>query len=128
MGPAATTALGVLCGLIVFLAMAMLGAIAVNATSEVPGFAPAAEASAGAGATSGQGLDLNADGQLSLAEAAGDAHIVPRFNRADRNKDGRLSKAEYDRLDKLPPPKAKKSSRSVRESIRRDAAAMAKDG
>jgi hypothetical protein len=118
MGPAATTALGTLAGLILFLAMAFAGVIAVNGVNN-PGIAPA-EASAGAGSTgeayavdtkspSMRALDLNHDGKLSLAEAAGYAEIVTRFDRADRNKDGKLSKAEFERLAKLPPPKAAKT-------------------
>jgi hypothetical protein len=118
MGPAATTALGALAGLILFLAMAFTGVIAVNGINN-PGIR-AAEASAGAGSTgeahavdtkspSIRALDLNGDGKLSLAEAAGYAEIVTRFDRADRNKDGKLSQAEFERLAKLPPPKAAKS-------------------
>jgi hypothetical protein len=46
-------------------------------------------------------LDLNADGKVSLAEAAGFPAVVLRFDRADRNKDGRLTMAEFNRLKKL---------------------------
>jgi hypothetical protein len=56
---------------------------------------------------------LNGDGYVSLAEAAGDARVVIRFNRADRNRDGKLSKAEFDRLDKMPPPQAPKGKNRV---------------
>lgn len=46
-------------------------------------------------------LDLNGDGAVSLAEAAGNAEVVTKFDKADRNKDGKLSRLEYDRLDKI---------------------------
>lgn len=126
MGPAATTACGILVGLIVFLAMAVLGVVAVNG-AENPGFAR--EASAAAGGTAPKvpptpkdgfnSLDLDKDGKLSLAEAAGYADIVTRFDRADRNRDGKLTQTEFDRLAKLPPasaakPKGKKPSKPTR--------------
>jgi hypothetical protein len=122
MGPAATTALGILAGLIVFLAAALTGVIAVNGVDN-PGFV-SLQPSAAAGGTDpgpgpGQGLDLNGDGLISLAEAAGHGDVVTRFERADRDKDGKLSKVEFDRLAKLPPPKARKP----RPQVRRDAAA-----
>ena len=68
--------------------------------------------------------DVNRDGFLSLAEAAGSERLVTRFSRADRNRDGKLSKAEYERLGKLPPPKAKKT-RNVKDSVRQHARAAA---
>ena len=43
-------------------------------------------------------LDLNGDGYVSAAEAAGFGEIVTRFDRADRNRDGKLSRAEFARL------------------------------
>lgn len=46
-------------------------------------------------------LDLNGDGKVSLAEAAGHAAVVVRFDRADRDRDGKLTLAEFDRLKKL---------------------------
>src|SRR5262245_35507829 len=124
MGPASTTALGVLTGLFLFLAMAITGVLAVNGANQ-PGLTPAEE-SAGAGSTAPlqaidvksptlDALDLNGDRRLSLAEAAGYPGIVSRFDRADRNRDGQLSQAEFDRLARLPdlkPPKPKKPRRS----------------
>ena len=73
MGPAATTACGILVGLIVFLAMALLGVIAVNGTDN-PGFARQASAAAGGTAErvppSAKGglasLDLDNDGRPDL--------------------------------------------------------------
>jgi len=122
MGPASTTALGAIVGLIVFLAMALTGVIAVNGVHNPGiGIAPA-QASAAAGSTgeasaerpaSMRSLDLNGDGKLSLAEAAGYGEIVTRFDRADRNRDGKLTQAEFERLAKLPPPKAGKAKPRV---------------
>ena len=43
-------------------------------------------------------LDLDGDGYVSLAEAAGDAVVVNRFDRADKNRDGKLSPKEFARL------------------------------
>lgn len=125
MGPAATTASGILVGLIVFLAMAVTGVVAVNGANN-PGIA-SAQAWAAAGGTADvqpdeekskslKALDLNGDGRLSLAEAAGHADIVTRFHRADRNKDGKLTPREFDRLANLPPPKAAKKKKLPRRS------------
>ncbi|HEV3010567.1 MAG TPA: EF-hand domain-containing protein [Burkholderiales bacterium] len=118
MGPAASTASGVLVGLILFLAMAFTGVIAVNGVDN-PGISrtpPSAAAGSTANpradradegkAPSLRALDLNGDGKLSLAEAAGYGEIVTRFDRADRNKDGKLTQAEFERLAKLAPAKA----------------------
>lgn len=46
-------------------------------------------------------LDLNGDGYVSLSEAAGDAVVVNRFDRADRNRDGKLSAKEFANLKKV---------------------------
>jgi hypothetical protein len=112
--------LGILVGLIVFLAVALTGVIAVNGVNN-PGFAslPLSAAAGGTDPGPGESLDLNGDGLISLAEAAGHGDVVTRFERADRNKDGKLTKVELDRLAKLPPPKARKP----RPQVRRDAAA-----
>ena len=112
-----STIAGVLVGLIVFLGSALVGVIAVNGSNN-PGF-DFMHVSAAAGGTAPdplpgrsagtlRALDLNGDGRISLAEAAGHGEIVTRFERADRNKDGKLSQAEFDRLDKVPPAKAEK--------------------
>jgi hypothetical protein len=136
MGPAATTASGILVGLILFLSMAMLGVIAVNGTDN-PGITRQASAAAGgSGADEAPehpkrgflSLDLDGDGHLSLAEAAGYADIVTRFDRADRNRDGKLTPAEFERLAKLPPPKAAKSRLAKREPRRSEATAAAGGG
>ena len=124
MGPYASTALGILAGLVVFLAMALMGVIAVNGIDN-PGIARVSAAGGGtvdAQAAEPRGslaaLDFDGDGKLSLAEAAGHSDIVTRFERADRNKDGKLTSAEFERLAKLPPPKARAKPRL---QVRRDA-------
>jgi hypothetical protein len=142
MGPAASTALGIFTGLIVFLAMAMMGVIAVNGTDNpgVTRFSGAAQVSAAGGSTaesraeepkrgSFHSLDLNRDGALSFAEVAGYAEIVTRFERADRDKDGKLTQAEFERLAKLPPPKAGKSkNRAAKKAPSREEATAAAGG
>ena len=46
-------------------------------------------------------LDLNGDGYVSLSEAAGDAVVVNRFDRADKDRDGKLSPKEFANLKKV---------------------------
>ena len=46
-------------------------------------------------------LDLNRDGFVSLSEAAGDEVVVARFDKGDRNKDGKLSAKEFAALKKV---------------------------
>lgn len=46
-------------------------------------------------------LDLDGDGYVSIAEAAGEPVVVNRFDRADRNRDGKLSPKEFARLKKI---------------------------
>ena len=53
-------------------------------------------------------LDLNGDGYVSLSEAAGQEVVVTRFDRADRNKDGKLSRKEFATLGKVKLRVAKK--------------------
>ena len=43
-------------------------------------------------------LDLDGDGYVSIAEAAGHEEVVKRFDRADRNRDGKLSRKEFANL------------------------------
>ncbi len=56
-------------------------------------------------------LDLDGDGRLSLAEAAGHENVVTHFDRADRNRDGKLTLAEFQNLGKKPQAKKKESRR-----------------
>lgn len=53
-------------------------------------------------------LDFDGDGFVSKAEAAGHEKVTVGFDRADRNRDGKLSFAEYDRIGK---PAAKKAGK-----------------
>lgn len=52
-------------------------------------------------------LDIDGDGFVSKAEAAGNEKATVGFDRADRNRDGKLSFAEYDSIGKPRPPKRK---------------------
>jgi hypothetical protein len=56
-------------------------------------------------------LDIDGDGFVSKAEAAGNSFATLGFDRADRNRDGKLSFAEYDSIGK-PRPAAKKQARA----------------
>jgi hypothetical protein len=55
-------------------------------------------------------LDIDGDGFVSKAEAAGNEAVTVGFDRADRNGDGKLSFAEYDSIGK-PRPVRKKAAR-----------------
>ena len=114
-----STAAGVVVGLILFLAMALMSVVAVNGASSRAEQPPPQGAAAGATATqpepeegdkskSLRSLDLDRDGRLSLAEASGHPEIVQRFHRFDSDRDGKLTQSEFDRLAKPPRPKAAK--------------------
>lgn len=126
------TVVGFLAGLNVFLGLAVVAVVAGNGANN-PGVG-AQSAAAGASAPSQaplrngsfEGLDLNGDQRISLAEAAGHNDVVLRFDRADRNRDGKLTKAEFDRVEKLPAPKALAKGGGPRQQLRRDAASAAK--
>ena len=131
MTPRISTALGVVAGLVLSLSVALVVVVAGNGTNN-PGVMRVSGESAAGGASaplsrpassahgSFDGLDVDGDGKLSLAEAAGYGDIVTRFHRLDRNKDGKLTKAVFDRLAKLPPPKARPKAKP---RLREDAAA-----
>jgi hypothetical protein len=68
-------------------------------------------------------LDLDGDGYVSLAEAAGIGDVVERFDRADADRDGRLSSREFDRLDRLRTRTAANKRERVRAAVARDARA-----
>ena len=70
-------------------------------------------------------LDLNGDGKVSLAEAAGFPAVVLRFDRADRDQDGKLTLAEFDRLKKLRMPVNEKARKALASRDARGAGAGA---
>ena len=72
-------------------------------------------------------LDLDGDGFVTIAEAAGNADVVMRFDRADRNRDGRLSATEFIRLEKLKVRIAKTRRERVRTTLARDARAAERE-
>jgi hypothetical protein len=129
--PAPSTLLGALTGMILSLSAAVIVVMAGNGEKN-PGVGRAEmmqSAASGASAPlphqdpardSFSSLDLNGDGRVSLAEAAGYGDIMTRFARVDRNKDGKLTKVEFERLAKLPPPKPKAKPKL---RLREDAAA-----
>jgi hypothetical protein len=55
-------------------------------------------------------LDLDGDGRISKAEAAGHADLMAIFDRADRDRDGRLTQAEIDGYEKRLKAKASASA------------------
>jgi hypothetical protein len=57
-----------------------------------------------------EALDLDGDGYVSLSEAAGEPIVVERFDRADRNRDGKLSRKEFANLKKVKTRVAKKKT------------------
>ena len=67
-------------------------------------------------------LDLDRDGYVSLAEAAGIEDIVERFDRADADRDGRLSAREFARLDRIKARPGLHKSR-MKAAVARDARA-----
>jgi EF hand len=52
-------------------------------------------------------LDIDRDGQVSRAEAAGNAEVTLAFDRADRNRNGRISPAEWQRYERWRERRAK---------------------
>jgi hypothetical protein len=66
-------------------------------------------ASAAAGPTEAfpGALDVDGDGQVSKAEAAGHAEVTLGFDRADRNRNGKVSSAEWQRYEKWQAARAK---------------------
>ena len=91
----------------------------VQASTKLLDFKPPRLVSAAAGATAATAdfpgaLDLDGDGQVSKAEAAGNAKITVAFDRADRNRNGRISSAEWNRYEKWQERRAK--AREAREA------------
>jgi hypothetical protein len=56
-------------------------------------------------------LDIDGDGFISKAEAAGNEPVTVGFDRADRNRDGKLSFAEFESIGK-PRPTKKSAARA----------------
>jgi hypothetical protein len=84
-------------------------------TSSSAGSSAPVAGGTGAGADKDQAfkrLDLDGDGSISKAEAAGNAKLMNAFDDADRDRDGKLSRAEYDNLGSAPADKAKAKSRA----------------
>lgn len=52
-------------------------------------------------------LDIDGDGEVSRAEAAGNAEVSVGFERADRNRNGRLTSAEWQRHERWQAQRAK---------------------
>src|SRR6267378_8681972 len=61
-------------------------------------------------------LDLNGDGYVSLSEAAGDEVVVSRFDRADKNRDGKLSPKEFANLKNIKLRVAKRKNKETEPS------------
>ena len=55
-------------------------------------------------------LDIDGDGRISKAEAAGNAEVMAIFDRADRDRDGRLTQAEIESYEKRLKAKAASAS------------------
>lgn len=72
-------------------------------------------------------LDLDGDGYLSLAEAAGIGDVVERFDRADADRDGSLSAREFDRLDRIKVRSAATQRHRVRAAVARDVRAVERE-
>ena len=72
-------------------------------------------------------LDVDGDGYVTLAEAAGNAHVVTRFDRADRNHDGRLSAREFARLERMKVRTVKARPDRIRAKLARDVRAVARE-
>jgi len=70
-------------------------------------------------------LDVDGDGKVSKAEAAGHAEVTGAFDRADRNRDGKLTLAEYERYGKA---KANAQARAEAKAKARQAAARKAEG
>lgn len=55
-------------------------------------------------------IDIDGDGRISKAEAAGNAELMDLFDRADRDRDGRLTRAEIEAHEKRLKAKAASAS------------------
>jgi len=89
-----------------------------------------ARAKSSAGEQAGLGaLDIDGDGQVSRAEAAGNAEVTLGFDRADRNRNGKVSNAEWQRYEKWQERRAKaREARLARAAKAKEAKASASAG
>ena len=91
--------------------------------------------SAGASATAGapaqdaqketafKKLDLDGDGSISKAEAAGNEKLMNGFDDADKDRDGKLSRAEYDNVGAPRAAKAKAKNAKAKTQAKAKTAA-----
>jgi hypothetical protein len=63
-------------------------------------------------------LDMDGDGSISKAEAAGNAKLMNAFDRADKDRDGKLSRAEYDAIGKPEAKTAKAKTKTAKPEAR----------
>jgi len=82
-----------------------------------------------AGGEAGLGaLDIDGDGQVSRAEAAGHAEVTLGFDRADRNRNGKVSSAEWQRYEKWQERRAKVREARLARAKAKEAKASASAG
>jgi len=55
--------------------------------------------------------DIDGDGKVSKAEAAGNERLVVGFDRADKDRDGKLSRQEFDSVYRAKPRKGAVAAR-----------------
>jgi hypothetical protein len=65
--------------------------------------------------------DIDGDGRVSKAEAAGNAELMGIFDRADRDRDGRLTPAEVAAYEKRMKAKADSASAGATKAEKRKA-------
>lgn len=68
-------------------------------------------------------LDLDGDGSISKAEAAGNEKLMNGFDDADRDRDGKLSRTEYDNVGTPSAAKAKAKSAKAKAQAKAKTAA-----
>jgi hypothetical protein len=69
-------------------------------------------------------LDIDGDGQVSKAEAAGNEQVTGGFDRADRDRNGKVSAAEWERYEKWQERRAKaREARLARAKAKASASA-----